>query len=72
VTIIDESTLSGGVGATISALISERCYYELDAPVRRLCMEDAPVPYATTMELAVVKRASDIVTAVFELVDYKF
>ena len=72
VTIIDESTLSGGVGATISALISEKCFYELDAPVRRLCMEDAPVPYASTMEQAVVKRASDIVDAVFDLVDYKF
>ena len=43
VAILDESTLSGGVGATISAIIGEQCYYELDAPVRRLCMEDAPV-----------------------------
>jgi pyruvate/2-oxoglutarate/acetoin dehydrogenase E1 component len=72
VAIIDESTLSGGVGATISALISEKCYYELDAPVRRLCMEDAPVPYASTMEMAVVKRASDLTEAVFDLVNYKF
>lgn len=31
----DESTLSGGVGATISALISEKCYYDLDRPVCR-------------------------------------
>lgn len=70
--ILDESTLSGGVGATISAIISETCYYELDAPVKRLCMDDAPVPYASSMEKAVVKRASDLVTAVFELVNNKF
>jgi len=68
VAILDESTLSGGVGATVSALISEQCYYELDAPVKRLCMDDAPVPYASSMEQAVVKRASDLVIAVFDLI----
>jgi pyruvate/2-oxoglutarate/acetoin dehydrogenase E1 component len=66
--ILDESTSSGGVGATISALVSEQCYDELDAPVRRLCMDDAPVPYASSMEKAVVKRSTDLVDAVFDLV----
>jgi len=70
--ILDESTLSGGVGATISARISETCYYELDAPVKRLCMDDAPVPYASSMEEAVVKRASDLVGAVFDLINGTF
>ena len=41
--ILDESTQSGGVGATISAAISEQCFDLLDAPVQRLCMDDAPV-----------------------------
>lgn len=66
--ILDESTMSGGVGATISAIINEQCYDELDAPVKRLCMDDAPVPYASSMEQAVVKRAVDLVHAVAELV----
>lgn len=70
--ILDESTLSGGVGATISAIISEQCYYELDAPIKRLCMDDAPVPYASSMEQAVVKRASDLTEAVFDLVNNVF
>lgn len=65
--ILDESTLSGGVGATVSAIINEQCYDELDAPVRRLCMDDAPVPYASSMEQAVVKRASDLILAVADL-----
>ena len=68
--ILDESTLSGGVGASISARVSEELYDELDAPVKRLCMDDAPVPYASSMEQAVVKRGSDLVIAVKELVDY--
>merc|ERR1711988_597201 len=70
--ILDESTKSGGVGASISANINENCYYELDAPVLRLCMDDAPVPYAASMEKVVVKRASDLVEGVQKLVDNKF
>jgi len=66
--ILDESTYSGGVGATISAIISETLFDELDAPVKRLCMDDAPVPYASSMEKAVVKRAEDLEIAVAELV----
>merc|ERR1719161_1876214 len=67
VAILDESTNSGGVGATISATISERCFDLLDAPVKRLCMDDAPVPYASSMEKAVVKRGSDLVKGVSDL-----
>ena len=65
--ILDESTKSGGVGATISALVSEELFDLLDAPVKRLCMDDAPVPYASSMEKAVVKRGSDLVEGVFDI-----
>lgn len=65
--ILDESTKSGGVGATISAAVSEELFDLLDAPVRRLCMDDAPVPYAESMEKAVVKRGSDLIEAVFDI-----
>jgi len=33
----------------------------------RLCMDDAPVPYASSMEQVVVKRASDLIAAVYDL-----
>jgi len=72
VAILDESTLTGGVGATISARISEELFDLLDAPVRRLCMDDAPVPYASSMEVAVVKRGSDLVKGVFDLITKKY
>ena len=53
-----------------SRLIAEwsQAFDLLDAPVRRLCMDDAPVPYASSMEQAVVKRGSDLVQAVYALV----
>lgn len=65
--ILDESTKSGGVGATISAQVSEELFDLLDAPIKRLCMDDAPVPYASSMEKAVVKRGSDLIEGVFDL-----
>jgi len=65
--ILDESTKSGGVGATISAQVSEELFDLLDAPVKRLCMDDAPVPYASSMEKAVVKRGADLIQAVFDM-----
>lgn len=65
--ILDESTKSGGVGATISAIVSEELFDLLDSPVKRLCMDDAPVPYASSMEMAVVKRGSDLIEGVFDL-----
>jgi len=70
--ILDESTKSGGVGATISAVVSEELFDLLDAPVKRLCMDDAPVPYAETMEKAVVKRGSDLIEGVFDLCTKKW
>merc|ERR1711939_554985 len=72
VIILDESTQSGGVGATVSALISEQLFDELDAPVLRLCMDDAPVPYASSMETAVVKRGSDLIKGVSDLCTRSF
>lgn len=70
--ILDESTKSGGVGATISAAVSEELFDLLDAPIKRLCMDDAPVPYASSMEKAVVKRGSDLIEGVFDLCSGKF
>jgi len=69
--ILDESTNSGGVGATISSIVHEKCFNLLDAPVNRICMDDAPVPYTDSMEKAVVKRAEDLVIGVGMLVNNK-
>merc|ERR1711865_1200971 len=72
VCILDESTKTGGVGASISARVSEEMFDLLDAPVKRLCMDDAPVPYAETMEKGVVKRGSDLIEGVFDLCTKKW
>lgn len=69
--ILDESTRSGGVGATISSRVCEEMFDLLDAPIVRLAMDDTPVPYASSMEKVVVKRGADLIESVINLCAYK-
>jgi 2-oxoisovalerate dehydrogenase E1 component len=50
VLIFHEDTLTGGVGAEISAWISEHLFKFLDAPVTRVAALDTPIPFAPTLE----------------------
>ncbi|NND05772.1 MAG: dehydrogenase [Saprospiraceae bacterium] len=50
VLILHEASLTGGVGAEISAFISEHHFNSLDAPIVRCASLDMPVPFAQTLE----------------------
>lgn len=62
--VVDEGWRSVGISAEISARITESIFYELDAPVGRLCSAEVPMPYARHMEQAALPQ----VTAVVEYV----
>jgi pyruvate dehydrogenase E1 component beta subunit len=67
VVVAEESHPFSGIGAEISAQISERAFDYLDAPVKRVSGADAPMPYAKNLEdLAIpdVKRVIEAVRAV--------
>lgn len=63
VVIVDEGWKSGSISAEIAARLAEDALYELDAPVRRVCSREVPVPYAAHMEEAALPRVDDIVAA---------
>ncbi len=50
VLILHEDTLVGGIGAEISAWITENFFAHLDAPVMRCASLDTPVPFALSLE----------------------
>jgi len=61
--IIDEGWCSGSLSAEISARIQEGAFYELDAPVARLCSQEVPIPYAKHLEQAAIPQTEDIVAS---------
>ena len=61
--IVDEGWKSGSLSAEISARIMEKAFYELDAPVARVCSREVPVPYARHLEEATLPQVGGIVAA---------
>lgn len=66
--IVDEGWKSGSISAEISARLCEHAFFELDAPIRRICGREVPVPYAAQLEEAALPQAADIASAARELV----
>ena len=60
--IIDEGWKSGSISAEIMARIMENCFYELDAPVARVCSAEVPMPYPKHLEDAAIPQVPGIVT----------
>jgi len=50
VIVLHEDTLTGGIGGEISALISEKAFEYLDAPVLRVGGLDSPIPFSPILE----------------------
>jgi len=61
--IVDEGWRSGGISAEISARLTERAFYDLDAPVERVCTVEVPIPFAKHLEDAALPQVGDIVAA---------
>lgn len=65
--IIDEGWRSGSLSAEISARIMEGAFYDLDAPVGRVCSAEVPLPYPRHLEQAALPQVESIVEAVRHL-----
>jgi len=62
--VVDEGWRSVGISAELSARITENIFYELDAPVGRICSAEVPMPYSRHMEQAALPQAGTIVETV--------
>jgi pyruvate dehydrogenase E1 component beta subunit len=61
--VVDEGWRTGSLSAEVSAQITEQAFYDLDAPVGRVCSAEVPMPYAKHLEEAALPQADDIVAA---------
>jgi pyruvate dehydrogenase E1 component beta subunit len=61
--IVDEGWKSGSLSAEISARIMEQAFYDLDAPIMRVCSEEVPMPYPRHLEEAALPQPAKIVAA---------
>jgi pyruvate/2-oxoglutarate/acetoin dehydrogenase E1 component len=66
--IVDEGWRSGGISAEISARITEIGFYDLDAPVQRVCGAEVPMPYAKHLELAALPQPETIAATARKMV----
>lgn len=65
--IIDEGWRTGSFAAEISAQIMEHAFYDLDAPVERICSAEVPIPYAGPLEDAALPQTDTIIKSVREM-----
>lgn len=66
--VVDEGWRSGSLSAEVSARIMEGAFYELDAPVARVCRAEVPIPYAQHLEQAALPQPGGIARAAMRLV----
>jgi len=61
--VVDEAWRTGSLAGEVSALIAEEAFFDLDAPVERVCGQEVPIPYAGHLEEAALPQVADIVAA---------
>lgn len=66
--IVDEGWKSGSLAAEIGMRIAEEAFFDLDAPLRRVCGAEVPMPYAAHLEDAALPQPADIAAAARALV----
>jgi 2-oxoisovalerate dehydrogenase E1 component beta subunit len=68
--ILHEATRTGGIGAEIAAVLAERCFEYLDAPLVRITAPDTPVPYSPPLEAFFLPNAEKLCRAARALTAY--
>jgi pyruvate dehydrogenase E1 component beta subunit len=70
VLIVEDAWRSVSISSEISARIMEKAFYDLDAPVQRLCGVEVPIPYPAHLEEASIPQKNDIVNAVKKMIHH--
>lgn len=70
VLIVHEDHMFNGIGSEVSAIITENCFAELDAPIKRMAALDVPVGFSKVLENAILPQPKEIEAALVDLLTY--
>lgn len=62
--VVDNAWRSGSLAAEVAARVAEEAFYDLDAPIERVCGVEVPIPYPRHLEEAALPGVADVVAAV--------
>ena len=65
-----EACTTGGFGAEVAALASDKAFMDLDAPIRRVGGLDIPMPYNDVLERQVIPSQERIADAIRDLAGF--
>jgi 2-oxoisovalerate dehydrogenase E1 component len=58
--------MTAGFGAEVAAVVAKEAFWQLDAPVDRLCVDDVPMPYHPDLLSAVLPSPDQIAARIQE------
>jgi pyruvate/2-oxoglutarate/acetoin dehydrogenase E1 component len=61
--VVNDGWRTCGYAAELMACVSEECFFDLDAPIQRVCTKDAPMPMAPSLQQAVMVSEAEVVSA---------
>jgi len=70
VIVLHEDNRTGGIAGEIAAVINERAFEALDAPITRICAKDTPAPFSPPLEKWFLPNSGDVVREAKRLMAY--
>jgi pyruvate/2-oxoglutarate/acetoin dehydrogenase E1 component len=61
--VVSDGWRTCGYAAEVMAMVVEECFFDLDAPIQRVCGKDVPMPVAPALQRAVMVSEEDILRA---------
>ena len=68
VIVVSEDCKTAGVSSEIVSVLMEEAFDYLDAPVKRVCAPDSPIPYSPVLERVAIPQEENIIQAALEAV----
>jgi len=61
---VEENPKTGGWGAEVAGFVADSGLFSLKAPIKRVCIEDVPIPFSPSLEKVVIPDADRVVRTI--------